>query len=494
VPSAPTASPKLRLAMVLAAVVLATAGILGIAGLGDPAPGGVPTVAPPPGGGDEQALPDPYAWDPEREEDFTRRAATGTSHLLYRLSPGGVVASAERTARWRPHVEAAARAAGVDADTLEGLVFLESAGRDDAITPNGIEGAAGLTQILAGTATDLLDLEADTARSGALSRRIAREQARGHERKVAELRRARAAADERFDGPKALAATGRYLKLARETFGREDLAFVSYHMGIGNLQGVLRAFGEGDDPSYAQLYFDSSFARHPEAYSRLTGLGDDSSNYFWKVLAGREIMRLYREDRPELDRLAGLHAAKGSAEEVLHPNGSVPRFGDPEQLRDAWDRDEIVALPDAPRLTGLRRDPRMGELARRLGQPAGLYRGLRPEALALALYLGAQVRALSGTSPLVVTSTVRDEAYQRELVARNREATRNYSLHTTGWAFDVERRYVSRRQALAFQSMLDRLSVLGAITWVREPDAIHITVAREARVLLPLLERLKPSP
>ena len=57
-----------------------------------------------------------------------RRAAAGNSHLLYALSPGGAVASAERTARWRPLVERAAEQAGVDADTLEALVFLESAG------------------------------------------------------------------------------------------------------------------------------------------------------------------------------------------------------------------------------------------------------------------------------------------------------------------------------------------------------------------------------
>ena len=148
--------------MVLAAVLLTAVGILGIAGLGDRTPGGVPTVAPAPGGEDEQGLPDPFAWDPEREDEFVRRAATGTSHLLYTLSPGGAAESAKRVDRWRPQIEAAARAAGVNPDTLEGLVFLESAGRDDAVTPNGIEGAVGLTQILAGTATDLLDMKVDT--------------------------------------------------------------------------------------------------------------------------------------------------------------------------------------------------------------------------------------------------------------------------------------------------------------------------------------------
>ena len=37
-------------------------------------------------------------------------------------------------------------------------------------------------------------------------------------------------------------------------------------------------------------------------------------------------MRLWRDDRPELDRLIALHAAKGSAEEVLHPDADTPRF------------------------------------------------------------------------------------------------------------------------------------------------------------------------
>ena len=90
---------RLRIAIVLAAVLLTTVGILGIAGLGDRTPGGIPTVAPAPGGKDEQGLPDPFAWDPEREDEFVARAAKGTSHLLYTLSPGGVAESAERVER-----------------------------------------------------------------------------------------------------------------------------------------------------------------------------------------------------------------------------------------------------------------------------------------------------------------------------------------------------------------------------------------------------------
>jgi soluble lytic murein transglycosylase-like protein len=482
-----------RILLVLAAVVLAAAAAVALLGGGDAPPAGVPVVPTPPGPAGEEAepLPDPFAWDPGREGEFVRRATRGASHALYAFSPGGAEASAARTARRRPQILAAAARADVDPDTLEALVLLESAGRPDAVTPFGLEGAVGLTQILAETARNLLGMRVDLAASRRLTRRLERARRRGREMRARRLERARARVDERFDPVKALAGTARYLRLAERRLGREDLAFVSYHMGIGNLEDVLGAYGE-DDPSYAQLYFDSTPADHPRAFARLSRLGDDSANYFWKVLAAREIMRLLRDDRGRLRGLATLHAAKGSAEEVLHPPGSTEVFATPGQLRAAWEDGEIVAVPDRPALTGLRRDPDMGELARRLRQPASLYRGLRPEALALALYLGAQVQAMSGTAPLVVTSAVRDVTYQRRLIRRNPQATLAYSLHTTGWAFDVLRRYRSPRQARAFQFLLDRLELLDVIAWVREPAAIHVTVADDAEALLPLLERLEP--
>jgi soluble lytic murein transglycosylase-like protein len=490
---------------VLAGLLLAVAAVVGVLVRDGDTPADVPVVPTAPGeaGADAAPVPDPFAWEPERAAEFERRAAAGNSHLLYTLSPGGAIASAERTARWRPQVERAAAEAGVDPDTLEGLVFLESAGRDDARAPGGLESAVGLTQILAETAQNLLGMRVDLAASRRNTRRLERAERRGQERRAAALRRARRRVDERFDPARALAGTARYLALARERFGREDLAFVSYHMGIGNLESVLRDYtGRADgaigdviadeELSYTRVYFDSTpTTTHARAYRRLTALGDDSSNYLWKVAAARDIMRLWRTDRPELERLTALQTAKASAEEVLHPPGETPAFATPDDLRDAWGAGDVVPFPDAPDATGLRRDRRMGELADRVGQEPDLYRGLRPEALAMALYIGAQVRAISGQAPLVVTSTVRDAAYQDELAGRNGEATRNYSLHTTGWAFDVLREYRSRRQALAFQFVLDRLRTLNAIAWVREPAAIHITAAAGVEPLLPLLDRVE---
>jgi hypothetical protein len=476
---------------VLAGLLVVIAVLAGVALRGDGPRPGVSYVPTPPGGDSGGApVPDPFAYDPDDEDGLVRRAAAGTSHVLYARSPGGATATAERVTHWRPQVEAAARSAAVDPDLLEGLVFLESAGREDAMA-GGIEGAVGLTQILGETGRNLLGMHVDLERSARLTRRIDRALRRGRLLRVQELRRERRKADERFDPAKALEGSARYLTIAKRELRRDDLAFVSYHMGIGNLQGVLRAYG-GGSPSYAQVYFDSTPTRHSAVQQRLAAFGDDSSNYLWKLYAAREIMRLYREDRPQLERLEELQTAKNSAEEVLHPLESTPRFGTPAVLAAAWEDGDVRALPNDPVRTGLARDRRMGELATRVGAVPGLYRGLRPEALATALYIGAQTREYAGgEAPLVVTSTVRDELYQRRLARGNGEATRNFSLHTTGWAFDIARHYRSRRQALAFQFVLDRLQVLNVIAWVREPGAIHITVADDADGLLPLLERIE---
>jgi len=446
---------------------------------------------------------DPFTASNASDADLERRAAAGHSHVLYAESPGGVFATARRVERYRPLVERTARESGTDPDVLEGLLFLEGAGRPDAMASEDPEAAAGLTQILAETGTSLLGMSIDVRRSGRLTRRIRRAQSQGLEGRVRRLEGRRRRVDDRFAPAKAIAAAGRYLELARKRFGRSDLAVESYHSGIGNLEQALRAYAGGDasgksiadvveeaDLSYAKLYFGSSPRSHEAAYRIFARLGDDSATYLWRVFAAREIMRLFRNDEAKLDQLDALQTAKGSDEEVLHPPGDTKVFEDAGQIEDAYGDGDLDTFPDEPGRTGLRRDPRMGQLARRLDQAPRVYRGLRPQAFALATFLGQSVRELSGSrAPLTITSTVRDTDYQRLLVRRNPEATDAYSLHTTGFAFDIRRRYPGgRRQAEAFQFALDRLQSLNLIAWVREPGAIHITASGEAAELESLLE------
>ncbi len=76
---------------------------------------------------------DPLAYESGQDEELERAAIFGLSHPLYAKSPGGVIAAARRTARFRPLVDGAVRGTGISADMVEAIVFLESGGRPEVI-------------------------------------------------------------------------------------------------------------------------------------------------------------------------------------------------------------------------------------------------------------------------------------------------------------------------------------------------------------------------
>jgi len=443
---------------------------------------------------------DPLAFDELQAGSLERAAAFGMSHPLYTKSPGGVVAAAERTARFRPLVDEAVEGSGFDGDTVEAIVFLESGGRPDVIAGDDPARASGLTQILAETGKNFLGMNVDLALSRELTTKIREASAGGDAVAVERLRAARRSIDARFDPEQALEGTVRYLETALSRLGRADLAVVSYHMGIGNLSNVLRAYTNTDSGmpmkdlvrdralSWARVFFDSRPAHNSASYRLLSQLGDDSPTYYWRILAAKQIMRLYRDDPARLSELARLQLAKASAEEALHPPATTARYATPAALEDAWATNALQPIPNDPSRFWFAVDPTLGELAAKLGQSPDLYRGLRPEALATLAYIAARVHQISGAfQPLLVTSAVRDQSYQQLLTTGTPEATRGYSLHTTGYAFDIRRRYESQAQANAFQFLLDDLRTRGLIAWVREPAAIHITASPTASTLVPVM-------
>lgn len=443
---------------------------------------------------------------PGKDEEFEERAAAGFSHPLYAQVPGGAVKTAERVSQWRKDIENAAGADGspIDADTLEALVYLESAGRPNASATGTVDGAIGLTQIVGETGNSLLGMNIDLGQSAALTRRIAKlttqirrwddrgstaAAARGRARlKAARVERAKV--DPRFVPTAALAATVKYLSIANDKLGREDLALTSYHMGIGNLQDVLAAYGR-KEVSYVQLYFDVDPKRSPKAYRILSEFQDDSATYYWRLLAAKAIMRDYRDDRQALQRRAALMTQKASQEDYLHPPDENPGYADPAAIAEARASGELVPLPiPALNANGVAVSPAMGELAGRLKTSRSRYRALRRGSLATLVTIGAAVRELTGgTRVLVASSTVRDLKYQRLLQAETIQATHAYSLHTSGWAVDIARNYASNKQAQMFQFVLTRMQALDLIAWVREPEAIHFTAAADAESRLgPVLE------
>lgn len=464
---------------------------------------------------------DPFQWEPDRSDGFAERAALAYAHILYEKSPGGIVASVRRTARYRGQIERAANEHGVDADTMEGMVLLESAGRPDVIAGSTADDASGLAQIVGSTGVSLLGMDIDLQRSRAITRQLAENagaieraqedaasnrpkvrakallKLRRLEREQQRLIRERRSIDARFRPADALDGMGTYLQRAGRRFGDPDLATVSYHMGIGNLEtaigdylgtdasgGAVGGLVAEEDMTYARLFFDSSPLEHPEAWDLLSSLGDDSSTYLWRVDAAERIMSMYREDPQGLRDLAALQTAKATQEEVLHPEDSTEVFADAAAIQAARDESDLIAIPTGGDY-GYRVDKDLGELAPNFGVEPALYRALRPEALATLIYMTEKVRQINdGKGVLHVSSAVRDQRYQDQLVGVNSEATPNYSLHTTGYAFDIPREYSSDSQAVAFQFVLDRLRALNVIDYAVEPSAIHVVVGDEAQALL----------
>jgi hypothetical protein len=464
----------IRRRRLLAGAVLAGALVLVIILAGTGGRSGPPPL-PLPGAGQPAKPGDPFAYVSSRESDFAARAVAGSAHVLYAKSPGGAVATGARVARLRPLIERAVAGTGFDPSLVEALVFVESAGRPAVIAGGDPVNAAGLTQILAQTGSSLLGMHVDLARSRSLTGRIDIAAAHGQPARVAHLESARARIDDRFDPAKALAATVRYLRIAQEHLGRADLAFESYHMGIGNLQRVLDLYGGGRAVPYPQVYFDTAPDHNRAPFMLLSSFGDDSSLYYWRLLGAQQIMRLYRTDRGALTRLAALQTATDSNAYVLHPPGETKLFSSPDELDRAYAARTVLPLPSNAARLGLHYDPNIGALARRLGFSAAVYRGLRAPALDLLVALAARVRALSGgrATTLTVTSAVSDERYQQLLGVSDPPAA-------AGWSFTIARRYASRAQAAAFQAMLDRLQALNLIAWERFPSEIEVTVASDA--------------
>ena len=237
-------------------------------------------------------------------------------------------------------------------------------------------------------------------------------------------------------------------------------------MGVGNLQRALEAYGDEDIP-YAQLFFDSTPLRHAAAWKVLAALGDDSSTYLWRIGAAKAIMKLSRDD-PEA--LAAQDALQDwpSAEHVLRPPSSTPAFADD----DAITGQDLFLVGATPALRP----------SRALAQAPERDRTLREPAVRLLNYLATAVRDTGKSAPLIATALTRSVASEGEArVGDGVEAAP--SAHTTGFAFDLSRRYRSPAQAQALQFWLDRLTALDLIAWVREPSVIHVTVGPRAAEL-----------
>ena len=159
------------------------------------------------------------------------------------------------------------------------------------------------------------------------------------------------------------------------------------------------------------------------------------------------------------------------------------RFAAPDALEAALRLGRLEQVPDDAARLHFRVDPRLEATVRDLGGDPRAYRALRPRALRLLGYLAEEVYRLGREErPLTVTRAAYDEATGASLTPPDLAKEAHGSLHATGFAFDVRRRYGSGSQAAAFQWTLERLEILGLIAWTRGKNVIHVTVSPRADV------------
>jgi hypothetical protein len=416
------------------------------------------------------------------DEPLAADAARAFDRGLFVSGPGAAQTAAQ-VAVWRPLVNRAARGSSVDPNLLEAMVFVESGGSSSVIAGHDSSSPVGLTQLSTSLAGQL-QMSFHLGSSRRLTRMIWTAFREGRSRKIARLEARRRVRDARFAPLASLRGTVRYLDKATHVLGRTDLAVASYHLGISNLEHATA----GEPVPFATLYFASAPDRNVNIWRRLNARGAVAYDYYWKVLAAERVMRLYRHGRGALAYEGRLQARKNSSEEVMHPRSATPRFHTPRELVRAWKKHELRAIPRNASVTHIAIGPYFAQMAHRLGRSQRLYRGLRPEARDVLLFIGSRVQQLShARRPLILTSAVRDDVYQRVLMHVNPNAARSYSIHTTGYGFDLARAYSSPRQAAAFEYVLNRLSALHAISYIREATAIHVAVA--SRVSLDVLRR-----
>ena len=118
-----------RLVAPVAALLVAGATAALILGLS----GGSKLPRIPPAGFMAPSTAGPLGYNPSRTAQFVARATAGEAHVLYTKTPGGAVATAAREARFGSLINQVTAGTGVAPATLEGIVFLESAGDPQAI-------------------------------------------------------------------------------------------------------------------------------------------------------------------------------------------------------------------------------------------------------------------------------------------------------------------------------------------------------------------------
>lgn len=304
--------------------------------------------------------------------------------------------------------------------------------------------------------------------------------------------------DHRFDPGRSIMVQTRYLLKLTRRYGGVDWALQAYHGGEGGVSRTLALFargggllqlasrgaGSGTRNSYNTLYRQVGPQNAPAAFSYLYGRSDDHRYYWWKVLMAERALDLFRRDPEEFKRQWQALQPGLSADAAYYPEIAPLQFEDNTALQAAYRKGALVPLPGAASALGVVTD----NLAALEPASAGLFKGLRPEAMGSLLRVAQIYRSQGGREPLRVLSMVQTNAYRSLWNARYPDKPlppgipKDPEFHSTGLCFDLQRPADDwSRKVLEYS--LGRLYDTLRISWRKENEGgslrYHVVVNPE---------------
>lgn len=243
---------------------------------------------------------------------------------------------------------------------------------------------------------------------------------------------------------------------------REDAALLAYVSGKEPVQKFLQTGFH-----YASLYYDVS------ALAQDRYLTPEQEHAVYRVLAAQHIVALYDESTENFALLQFVYA-RFRPEAVWYYVQGLKSYDTVHDIKKAVKQNELVTLDKLPPDAGIAFHKEIGQLLKDAPELRFLYKSAKPETLGFLLYLADVMRENTKNKnfALVMTSMIRDVAYQSALTKVNRYTAKDVSLHTTGYAMDIDRDETLKTDAdkKAFRQLLTQLSSQGEIYFKYESN------------------------
>lgn len=377
---------------------------------------------------------------------------------------GDPVGNMKRLDYYEPIIQKAATQNGISARTIRAIMYLESGGKLDLLSPAG---CAGIGQFAASTARGYGLKVSPQWRTLYRSYRTA---------SIPKIRQNRwnklQKADERFNPRKSIFATAKYLADSADALGGMEEAVAAYHMGGGNVSRVRKLYRNGNKQpkqDWGDIVLDVDPKNHPKTYAYLHNrLKDDSCWYFFKVAAASEASKLWKTNRKSFK--SKVFAYDWAAEHGRRPR-LAKEFGWYKNLPN-YSRDNVSPLVAARILR-----PIVAGKEFNLSIKEGVtYPYLTPEAAGAILYVASEVKKMGG-KPLRLTDAFRTETQQQDYIRRGLAKT-EFTSHRAGMGIDLS--IPTGRTLEALQWSLTLLRARGDLIWYKEGNHYHVTISPKA--------------